>query len=153
MSDRGAFLRAIRDRPHDDAPRLVYADWLDEHGDPERAEFIRTQCELARGVADPARAAALAKREEFLLKKHRAAWEKEIPAWARRQVGFARGMVNHVQSTVRDFLKGAAGLFRRAPVQSVHFRSFKGHEKNLAASPFLARLTALSFRAQYGDRL
>src|SRR5689334_10219352 len=31
----------------DDTPRLVYADWLDENGDPDRAEFIRVQCRLA----------------------------------------------------------------------------------------------------------
>src|SRR5262245_38829145 len=48
MSDCAALLAAIREAPDDDAPRLVYADWLDEHGQPERAEFIRVQCELAR---------------------------------------------------------------------------------------------------------
>jgi uncharacterized protein (TIGR02996 family) len=42
------FMRAIVDQPDDDAIRLVAADWLDEHGEPERAEFIRVQCELAR---------------------------------------------------------------------------------------------------------
>jgi len=47
MSD-AALLAAIRAAPGDDAPRLVYADWLDEHGQPERAEFIRVQCQLAR---------------------------------------------------------------------------------------------------------
>jgi uncharacterized protein (TIGR02996 family) len=26
------FLRAICESPDDDAPRLVFADWLDEHG-------------------------------------------------------------------------------------------------------------------------
>jgi uncharacterized protein (TIGR02996 family) len=31
---------------HSDVPRLVYADWLDEHGDDVRAEFIRIQCRL-----------------------------------------------------------------------------------------------------------
>ena len=40
------FLAAICANPDDDAPRLVYADWLDEHGDP-RGEFIRVQVELA----------------------------------------------------------------------------------------------------------
>ncbi len=30
-----------------DTPRLVYADWLEDHGDPDRAEFIRVQCRLA----------------------------------------------------------------------------------------------------------
>jgi len=34
--------------PADDLPRLVLADWLEEHGEPERAEFIRVQCELER---------------------------------------------------------------------------------------------------------
>jgi len=43
MSDREAFVSAIAANPADDLPRLVFADWLDEHGDPERAEFIRTQ--------------------------------------------------------------------------------------------------------------
>jgi uncharacterized protein (TIGR02996 family) len=48
MTDAAALLAAIRAAPDDDAPRLVYADWLDEHGHPERAEFIRLQVQLAR---------------------------------------------------------------------------------------------------------
>jgi uncharacterized protein (TIGR02996 family) len=43
-----AFLQAILENLDDDTPRLVYADWLDEHGDPERADFIRVQGLLAR---------------------------------------------------------------------------------------------------------
>jgi uncharacterized protein (TIGR02996 family) len=46
MSDQDALLAAIRQAPDDDAPRLVYADWLDEHGDPDQAEFIRVQVEI-----------------------------------------------------------------------------------------------------------
>jgi uncharacterized protein (TIGR02996 family) len=41
MTDGEQLLGAILDVPADDAPRLVYADWLDEHGDADRAEFIR----------------------------------------------------------------------------------------------------------------
>ena len=37
MNHHDAFLRAIVGRPADDAPRLVYADWLDEHGDLNHA--------------------------------------------------------------------------------------------------------------------
>src|SRR4051812_11357698 len=48
MSDRDALLAAVFARPADDAPRLVYADWLDEHGEPAQAAFIRAQIELAR---------------------------------------------------------------------------------------------------------
>jgi uncharacterized protein (TIGR02996 family) len=40
MGDEEAFLRAIAQAPDDDAPRLVYADWLDERGDP-RADYVR----------------------------------------------------------------------------------------------------------------
>lgn len=43
-----AFLARIIASPTDDLPRLVYADWLDEHGEAERAEFIRVQCELEK---------------------------------------------------------------------------------------------------------
>ena len=42
-----AFIDAILASPEDDAPRLIYADWLDEQGQSERAEFIKVQIELA----------------------------------------------------------------------------------------------------------
>ena len=56
-----AFLKAILDDPDNDALRLVYADWLDEHGEPERAEFIRVQIELvhANTQTDPPEVAPL----------------------------------------------------------------------------------------------
>lgn len=43
MTEREALLAAILATPEDDLPRLVYADWCDEHGEGERAEFIRTR--------------------------------------------------------------------------------------------------------------
>ena len=42
-----ALLDMVLANPTEDAPRLVYADWFEEHGQCERAEFIRVQCELA----------------------------------------------------------------------------------------------------------
>lgn len=42
-----ALLAAVLADPDDDLPRLAYADWLEEHDQPERAEFIRVQMELA----------------------------------------------------------------------------------------------------------
>lgn len=45
-----AFLADIIEHPDDDTPRLIYADWLEDHDQPERAEFIRVQCELAHGI-------------------------------------------------------------------------------------------------------
>ena len=61
------------DDPRDDAPRLIYADWLDDHDDPARAAFIRVQCELAR-MPGEGRRAELEAQERELLKANRAAW-------------------------------------------------------------------------------
>ena len=74
MRDREAFLSAILAHPDDDLPRLVFADWLDEHGDPARAEFIRLQCELARLPARARRRTALERREAELLETHKTGW-------------------------------------------------------------------------------
>jgi uncharacterized protein (TIGR02996 family) len=43
MDMQSAFLQAILDAPDDDTPRLVFADWLQDQGDPW-GEFLRAQC-------------------------------------------------------------------------------------------------------------
>jgi uncharacterized protein (TIGR02996 family) len=48
MVDDRRFLHAILASPEDESPRLVYADWLEEHGDAKRAEFLRVDLELAK---------------------------------------------------------------------------------------------------------
>jgi len=48
VSDDEAFIRAIVEAPGDDAPRLVYADWLDERGSP-RGAYLRREVEVFRG--------------------------------------------------------------------------------------------------------
>jgi uncharacterized protein (TIGR02996 family) len=56
MSAEAALLASIVREPDDDGARLVYADRLEEHGRPERGEFIRLQVGLARDRKDsPAR--------------------------------------------------------------------------------------------------
>jgi uncharacterized protein (TIGR02996 family) len=69
------FLRAICENPADDAPRLVYADWLDEHGQPDRAEFIRLQIRLARDPDAP----SVEQRCEELFRQHWPRWVVEFP--------------------------------------------------------------------------
>src|SRR5437764_7748083 len=48
MTDRDALLAAIAANPDDDTPRLVFADWLEENGEPHWAGFIRAECGLHR---------------------------------------------------------------------------------------------------------
>jgi uncharacterized protein (TIGR02996 family) len=69
------FLRAICQAPDDDAPRLVFADWLDENGDPERAEFIRLQVRLAR---EP-EAAGVERRCDELFRVKSRSWVGALP--------------------------------------------------------------------------
>ena len=47
MADRAALFAAILANPADDAPRLAFADYLDAHGEKNRAEFIRAQIGIA----------------------------------------------------------------------------------------------------------
>jgi uncharacterized protein (TIGR02996 family) len=46
MSDEAAFLRAIQAAPSDVTAKLVYADWLDERGESEKAEYLRLGVEV-----------------------------------------------------------------------------------------------------------
>src|SRR6476619_208277 len=93
MSDHDALVQAILHAPDDDAPRLVYADWLEENGDADRAEFIRVQCRVARLPFYDPDYAALTRRTYELLVRHRRAWR--IPYLAARQE-FRRGFVETV---------------------------------------------------------
>jgi uncharacterized protein (TIGR02996 family) len=47
-TDRDAFLRAIRARPDDALPRLIFADWLDERGLAGEASWLRADVRLAQ---------------------------------------------------------------------------------------------------------
>src|SRR5262245_16373501 len=47
MNTEEDFLRAILDDVNDALRRLVFADWLEERGDP-RAEWLRIDCELGK---------------------------------------------------------------------------------------------------------
>jgi uncharacterized protein (TIGR02996 family) len=45
VTEDEAFIREIVDRPGDDLPRLVYADWLDERNDP-RGAYLRAEMKM-----------------------------------------------------------------------------------------------------------
>jgi uncharacterized protein (TIGR02996 family) len=81
-------LEAIRQARDDDAPRLVYADWLSDQGDP-RGDFIRVQCALARDEdLDPDLRWDLREREEELIDAYGEQWRLSS------SVTFQRGFPN-----------------------------------------------------------
>src|SRR5438067_825926 len=142
-----AFLRAIVADPADDATRLVYADFLEDHGDAVRAEFIRTQIALTRMAAeDPARP-ALAARETALLQEHGQRWAEPLRGlnWKWR---FGRGFIEGLQipffnSEAVPVLEHVVAL---APVQvlSTDDDSPEG-EALVAAAPSFKHLRELRF--------
>jgi uncharacterized protein (TIGR02996 family) len=136
MSDREAFLRAIWEQPHDDLPRLVYADWLDEHGEPERAEFIRVQCELDSGRLAEPRLGQLRARESDLRWRHGRAWGRG-PFHRGFQVPFA-------PMSGEEFVAAGDEMFRDAPLWSVRLHAARPVLAGVLASRHLSRLYGLS---------
>ena len=51
MTEDDAFIRTLHDHHDDEMPRLVYADWLDEQGDP-RGAYLRAEVEYFRHSKD-----------------------------------------------------------------------------------------------------
>ena len=126
------FLRAICENPADDAPRLVYADWLDENGDPDRAEFIRCDC-LGDGYRRDGRSGVATR----LLRKNRARWIAELPSAP--GVSFDDGTVRGFFSTLRVFVPEnfeglRADLFRAAPIDALTFRFWGVEERKLVSA-------------------
>ena len=132
-----ALLKAVADSPADDLPRLVAADWLDDRGDPERAEFIRLQCAV-EAEADP-------KRVREVEWKIRTLWNSlDGQLWAveacpnlvtmefaspgslhaltvqhTERVLFRRGFPEVVTCPAVDWLMHGAGIVPRQPVRRV----------------------------------
>lgn len=112
MTEDSDFVRAIEATPDDDTPRLIYADWLDDRGEPARADFIRLQIELAGIDEFHPRWPELTHRELALIREHGHRWK--IPELKARQE-FRRGFVEHVW--IRgDRLTEASPILRDQPL-------------------------------------
>ncbi len=100
-------------QPDDDAPRLVYADWLIQRGDP-RGEFITVQCALARYEATDADVGDVAKlrsRERNLRRTHDQTWNaaaaEVAPSWA---LDYRRGFAEVVTRSYTGEFDALAAL-------------------------------------------
>jgi uncharacterized protein (TIGR02996 family) len=100
MSEEQSFLAALRDNPADDTTRLVYADWLDERGRAEHADYLRQLAGLvvvanlatclrqlrdAGAEFDPDWRAAVASRFEIIYAGQSENWERVALRYLARQ--------------------------------------------------------------------
>lgn len=130
---------AVLAAPDDDAPRLVFADWLLERGDP-RGELITTQIALANRPGD----AELVVRERELMKAHRELWLAPLKTM---HAQFRRGFVEEISIGGADLDRLAAAIedacVRDLEVRSVH------RDLGLVAKQ-LARMALRRFHLHFG---
>jgi uncharacterized protein (TIGR02996 family) len=137
-----AILGAIITEPAEDLHRLAYADWLEEHGDDARAEFVRAQCAYPGwfgalpGPSDPL-PGAVARAWDLLHGGVADAWlggmpgapfgpgRAGTPCWERASRGgdisvrFRRGFVSEVTLPCAAWEGHGPALVRAAPVERV----------------------------------
>lgn len=129
------FMHSIVAAPADDAPRLIFADWLEERGQSERAEFIRVQCRIADlnlelqteedcgspGCPGCRERRDLQERERELAFKA-AFWVAALPIPTEVLTGgctWRRGFVERVRLSSEDWLRHADDLVRLTPLREV----------------------------------
>src|SRR5262245_48376819 len=78
MPDESHFLAAIEQQPDDRATRLVYADWLEEHSQSQRAELVRLEEEMRQLAAHSDRYWALKPRRNALRDAADAEWLRRL---------------------------------------------------------------------------
>jgi uncharacterized protein (TIGR02996 family) len=144
MNDHDALLRAIGEHPEEDTPRLMYADWLEENGQPERADFVRNQIALGRiDLNDPARVPLVRKNVRYLT-EFVPYWRSLLPRLDKVDWGdFDRGLIEEAQaSEVGPIVDHAAAIFAVPGIHILRLR-WLNTGRALARVPELVQLRAL----------
>jgi uncharacterized protein (TIGR02996 family) len=122
MGIERSFLHDILENAEDDAPRLVYADWLDDQGRVERAELIRVQCELARLDRYDPLWPRQRRRQDELLAAHGQQWVEDLGLGELEEPRFRRGFVEHAAfNDCLEYLAQAGRLLQRVPLSGATF--------------------------------
>lgn len=155
MSDEAAFLAAIIANPEDDLPRLVLADWYDENGQGDRAEFIRLQIDHSRKGKKPPR--VLSDHPIYVLfARHRDQWLAEFPKGFANQVPhgqFRRGFLAVLRVTPAKFARIPKKAWAMHPIEELHLGEVRGQLRRVLTRPEVNRLRELSFQAITRDGL
>lgn len=118
-AEQGKFLAAILANPEDKKARLVYADLLQDRGDP-RGDFIAFQCARAELADDDPRAAELDASIAALVKKHKKAWTAACGENKGARWEYRRGFVEKLSIDAEDLLANAAAIFAAEPLEELN---------------------------------
>lgn len=154
MNEEAGFQSAIVAERDDDTHRLVFADWLDDHGESDRAAFLRAQIQLTRTEPWDPEYADLKACERRLLARNRDSWVEPIRPFLHRAfqypgdldtIGvFRRGLLDTAFVDADRFLADPDGLFDAAPVSGLVFWA-DNLQPELLDGPALGRATRLKF--------
>jgi uncharacterized protein (TIGR02996 family) len=145
MNDRLTLLSAIHDLPADDLPRLAYADWMEENGQPERGEFIRIHLAMERTPRRTPEYRRLWEREVELIRTYKDEWFGTFRFyWHSYEV--KRGFLDEVSSFAQHVVPHANWLLENHAVQKLGVTaSGLGALEELLRSPLVATLWRLRF--------
>jgi uncharacterized protein (TIGR02996 family) len=109
MSEKAALLRGIQEAPEEDAPRLVSADWLEEHEGAGRGKAARDALAWAAGIRRSIRAtrAPYTDPEHWELREQQprpAAGLALLPSALRRAADYERGFPDGLRMNLGLFL-------------------------------------------------
>ncbi len=152
MSTEEAFLSDVLAHPDDDAPRLVFADWLEEHDDAERAGFIRAQVRRLHLAPDADEADELRRQEGYQLAKQQAAWKTRLGS-GKAELKLVRGFVEGVSTSATTWLRLGRKAQAATPLRQLKLADAGKRLKALLASDTLAQLTRLDLNGnELGDK-
>ncbi len=117
MTDGDSLRAAVVANPDDDLPRLIFADWLDENDQTDRAAFIRAQIEAARCEPFSPGARHAEERALKLLIRNRTEWTR--PLGYAVEAAFVRGFVERISLQAPAFSPIAPDIFLREPVREL----------------------------------
>jgi uncharacterized protein (TIGR02996 family) len=144
MDQARAFRQAIQDEPDEDAPRLIYADWLEDHGESAQAEFIRAQVRLASLPENDGNRPALEDLADDLLAQHPLDWVPDAVREHTTRWEFRRGFVEAASLRAGVFIDNGDALFSSAPIRAIHLARVEPADLAvLAQSNHLERLEKL----------
>ena len=118
MTVHPGFLANILEHPEDDNLRLIYADWLEDHGDPEHAELIRLQI-LQRDVSTCRVSELIGLIADREFNQPKSALARLNPIAANPYVVFERGFISCVGGNFYMLRRVLPTLLKQYPINRV----------------------------------